>query len=392
MLKVFLSSVLLVLLAVLAQAQVVGVAEDEFGPVAGVEIHVNGAHLGYYSEADGSFTIDAGLGDTLLFVHPMTLAEKSILVSAHNLGVVRIEDAAVVLQEVVTMGYGIRESYDERNSSYAKIGGDRLRSTPTSSIDQALQGNVAGLQVGQSSGVPGARTPIFLRGITSISGVSDPLFVINGVPVLTGDNTSLANNANALSALDPNEIEDVTVLKDALATSLYGARGANGVVLITLKKGSRSRQDLSFSSELGFGSAAYNKMRPMNSEQFLHYTSHALFNTGQFSSLQDAIDFRSQSWDGVTDTDWTKLLERSTATTQRYNFAYSGGSDQITFSSNLSYLDQKGLYDNIYFRRLSFGLGSEWKANDRLSLTANISLSTTNQRNPLEGLAANNPI
>lgn len=372
-------SILLLLVTFPSLAQVSGIVEDEFGPIAGAEVVVQSNQSSTITDDDGSFEIEAKVGDTLLVSNPFTMAEKELKVTQLDMGTINLSDGAITLDAVVALGYGIQESNDERNASYTKVDGEKLLSTTTTSLDQSLQGQVAGMQISAASGQPGASTPVFLRGVTSLTGSSQPLFVVDGVPVLSGDNTPNSFSANAISNIDPNSIENVTVLKDAAATSLYGARGANGVILITLKKGSKNRSNISLNTELGFGGIAYDKQRPMNIEQYNEYQAWALFNGGQISSFEDALAYQNALSDGKSFTDWSRIINRKNIKSESYNVSYTGGTEDVSLYSSLSYLKQDGVQINMDFSRFSYNLGADWKVNKRLSLDANINLSKTEQ-------------
>jgi TonB-dependent SusC/RagA subfamily outer membrane receptor len=163
-----------------------------------------------------------------------------------------------------------------------KIGGGDIENKPFTSVDKALQGATAGLQSVAASGTPGAAQNIRIRGIGSINAGANPLWVIDGVPVNTGDLSRLTTTSNALSTLNPNDVESITVLKDASAASIYGSRAANGVILVTTKKGRSGKTKFRFDAEAGQSDIAFynNKYRPLNSQQFFDLTRQGLIDGG----------------------------------------------------------------------------------------------------------------
>lgn len=391
--KNFIFSVLALLFcSSVAFAQVSGVVVDDLGPVAGAVITVE--QTGATTEADdkGAFSIDAKIGDELNVINPTTLAEKKVKVFKTNLGTVTISDASVVLEEVVTLGYGIKEDHSKSTTAYSVVSSEDIEKVTVTSFEQALQGQVAGFDVVSISGQPGGNTSMFLRGITSLTGNTDPLVVVDGVPVLTGDNAGLATTSNALATIDPSSIENVSLLKDAAATSLYGSRGANGVILVTLKKGKKGKSSLTFSSEFGFGDSAFDEMKMLDAQGHADYIATALLNAGFFNTFEDAYNYNLSGWDGTTNTDWKELTRNSNPITQRYALNYSGGSENLQLSSSLSYFSQEGLAIESKFDRVSGYLGTTFKASDKFDVGASVTLSRTEQKGPSDSSAFSNPI
>ena len=241
-------------LGTIAFAQVTGVVNDSGNlPEMDAEVIVKGTDKVAYTDENGKFDIDAKIGDILI------INGKEFVVTSNNLGVLKYSNDNVDLAEVTIIGYGINETLEQKTGSYVTVKAEDLEKSGTVSFDQALQGQVAGLNVNASSGQPGAQTPMFVRGITSLTANAMPLVVVNGVPVTTGDMAGVATSSNPLASIDPTTIESVTVLKDAVGTALYGSRGANGVIVVTLKKGSKAKNKFSFNSEFGFGGVAFEK-------------------------------------------------------------------------------------------------------------------------------------
>src|SRR5690606_38590769 len=233
----------------MADAQVKGRVNDQDGfAVSDAEVKVQGTETVTYTDENGAFEIDAKIGDVLTITDMMGVF-VDFKVTKEDMGVLNFQ--STVLEEVVILGYGITESDEQKTGSYSTVKATDLEKVGTVSFDQALQGQVAGLSIGAASGQPGSASPIFVRGLTTLTGNSMPLVVVNGVPVTTSDMSGIASTSNPLANIDPSTIESVTVLKDAVATSLYGSRGANGVILVTLKKGLKSKGSFTFNSEFG---------------------------------------------------------------------------------------------------------------------------------------------
>ena len=223
-----------------------GVVSDASGPIPGVNVLIKGSQSGVQTNFDGAYSIKAKTGDVLVFSF-IGMNDASVTVGSSNTLNVKMTTDAQQMEEVVVMGY-VTKSKNSMTGSSKQISGAVLSGVPTVSVDQALQGKVAGLQVSSSSGTPGSVQDIRIRGVGSISANNQPLYVIDGVPVISGDfsggndnrtngNEGTSSSISVLATLNSNDIETMTVLKDASATAAYGARGSNGVIVITTKKG-----------------------------------------------------------------------------------------------------------------------------------------------------------
>ncbi|MCB0616619.1 MAG: TonB-dependent receptor plug domain-containing protein, partial [Phaeodactylibacter sp.] len=230
------------------------VSSVEGEPLIGATILVeNTSGRGTITDFDGRFSIEAKTGEALTISYTGYEAATVAVTTDNTLSVV-LQVASELLDEVVVIGYGTQKKSD-LTGAVSSISGDELRSSITTNIDQALQGRVAGVQVTQNSGQPGGAASIRIRGSNSITGSSEPLYVIDGIP-FQGDGASVAgfdwaggangqNRVNPLSTINPNDIVSIEVLKDASATAIYGARAANGVVLITTKRGQEGEAKIS---------------------------------------------------------------------------------------------------------------------------------------------------
>ncbi|MCT4637066.1 MAG: TonB-dependent receptor plug domain-containing protein, partial [Bacteroidales bacterium] len=209
-------------------------AEDGMG-IPGANVVVKGTTLGVATDIDGKYTINVPENATVLVFSAMGFADKEVAITGTVINVV-LDPSNIALDEVVVVGYGTKKK-NELTSSVTTVKAETLSQVPMPSVEQVLQGNVAGLSSVSTTGQPGAAQQIRIRGIGSINASSAPLYVIDGVPVVSGDYSRQSTSSNAIAGLSSNDIANVTVLKDASATSVYGARGANGVILITTKSG-----------------------------------------------------------------------------------------------------------------------------------------------------------
>jgi TonB-dependent SusC/RagA subfamily outer membrane receptor len=234
---------------------------DENGtPLSGVSVLVKGTQLGTSSGEDGSFTIQVPESAKTLSFTAVNFAPLQLPIT--NNMMVKMQRGSSDLSEVVVVAYGTTKK-THVTGSVATISGSEVADKPFTSVDKAMQGAVAGLQSTSSSGAQGSATDIRIRGIGSINASASPLWVIDGVIASTDDFTVNTTTANLLSSLKPDDIESITVLKDAAATSLYGSRAANGVILVTTKKGKAGQTRINCSTEIGDNSRAYDpKVKP----------------------------------------------------------------------------------------------------------------------------------
>ncbi len=288
------------------------------------------------------------------------------------------------MSEVVVTGYGTQKK-KAVTAAQSKINPNTINTLATSSIDQQLRGRAAGLQVTNSSGLVNQAPRIRIRGVNSISQGRDPLIVLDGVPTYSGGYSGVANT-NALSDINPADIESVDILKDGSATAIYGSRAANGVILITTKKGRSGKSNLTYNAT--FGSAQpYQKFNLLNADEFITIANEKLTNASQAAAA-----FKNSE---NTNTDWQDVAMRSSAKTQNHSFSLDGGNEKTTFYLSFNYSDQQGLIKTNIARRYGVRINIEHKVNDWLKVGNNLTISRTedndqnNGGNALSGAIAN---
>ncbi len=372
-------------------AQITGTVNDGSGfPESDVEVTVKGTDKVAYTDVDGNFEIDANVGDTLV------INGKEVKVTSANLGVIKAASASETIElGTVSILGGIQLDPAQKIGSFETIKREDFENTPVASVDEVLNGRVAGLNFSTNSGHPGSTNIITIRGISSLIGNPNPLYVIDGVVVGKGSqNGDIMESFNPLSSIDPNQIENVTVLKDASATALYGARGANGVIVVTTKRGKFNQPTrFNLSSEFSVQNVAYDKAEFMNASEFVQWGEMILYNTGDYATRQEAREdfISSTGWDGVTNTDWRKVAQRNQATVRTYNFSVSGGGENTSFRTGFSYYDNNPLTLESKFDRLSGSLAVDHKASDKFKMGANINFSQVANRTTSDGGAFSNP-
>lgn len=280
------------------------------------------------------------------------------------------------IEEVVLVG-GVKLDPAVKLGSYTVVSKANFESTPVASVDEVLNGRVAGLTFSTTGGDPGATNMITIRGVGSLIGTPNPLYVIDGVIVGKGsDNSQVMESWNPLASIDPNTIEKVAVLKDASATALYGARGANGVIVITTKRGKYNQKTrFNFSSDMSIQDIAYDKQKYMNADEYLKwgglmYVNQA-YRAGQTLDMQEAINnfATAQNYDGVTNENWQKRVQRNNSIVNTYNFSATGGGENTSFRLGGAYYQNQPLILNSKFDRISLSTAIDHKISDKFNLS-----------------------
>lgn len=346
-------------------------------PGATVQTQTNVAAM---TDTDGSYTISAGKGDVLTFSF-MGMNSKTVKVESGSPINVALSEDTQALDEIVVVGYGTSKKSD-LTGSVGSLSGEKLREIPTASLDQALQGKISGVQISSNSGTPGAATTIRVRGTTSINSGNEPLYVIDGVPV-SGSGTSIAgfdwaggangqNKVNPLAAISPSDIVDINVLKDASASAIYGAAGANGVIIVTTRRGKAGDVKVSYDGYASVSSIP-KTLDMMNLPQYAVYQQELAADMG--SSLSDY--FKDPSLLGKGE-DWQNAIFRD-AWAQSHNVSINGGSDKLQFSASAGWFDQNGVIIGSDFNRFNSRLNFDAQVRPWLKVGGSLSYARTNE-------------
>src|SRR5688572_19978699 len=241
------------------------VTDDQGNPIPNSSIVIKGTNTGTTSDLEGKFSLTVPTTARVLVVSSIGMVEKEDSLTSASDYTVSLSFTKGDLQEVVVVGYGTQKRAD-LTGVVATVKATDIENQPFTSVDKALQGQVAGLQSVAASGAPGANQAILIRGVSSITASNQPLWVVDGIPINSGDASRLATSSNLLSTLNPNDIESISVLKDAASQSIYGSRAANGVIVVTTKKGRAGKTKFRFDAEVGQSDIAYenSKYRPLN--------------------------------------------------------------------------------------------------------------------------------
>ncbi|MCP9199708.1 TonB-dependent receptor [Gramella sp. GC03-9] len=376
-------TLLLVLVVQIGFAQektVTGTVLDEDGlPLPGVNVIEQGTSNGTQTDFDGNYSISVAPGDVLVFSY-VGFQQQTITVGSSNVYNVSLLVDAAALDEVVVTGY-VTQKKSDITGSLVEVSEEKLTEYAAASVDQALQGNVAGLAVSASSGTPGSVANIRIRGISSITAGNEPLYVIDGVPVNNGNASASAatSSISALAAIDQSTIESITVLKDASATAQYGARGANGVILITTKGGKYGTTRFNFTSQVGFQNDAIEQPTPLTNAQRIVLASEAYVNDGFFATEAEAEDFLVNNsalfaqWDqaGRPESNWQQVLRNPDALFQQYSLSASGGGEDNRFFASIGYLEQEATVIGSSFERISGSLNFSKDFSPSLKFSSN---------------------
>ena len=318
---------------------------------------------------------------------------------------ITLKSDAEVLEEVMVVAYGTAKKSSFTGAASTVNAEKALKDVPVTSFEQALQGATTGLTVNASSGQPGAGLSIRIRGIGSMNASNEPLYVIDGVPVISGDiAVSGVNNDskafNVMASINPSDIQNITVLKDAAAASLYGSRAANGVILITTKRGKEGKTQLNFKANWGFSDWAIDNRPMVNGDQRNELTYEAFYNEGIL--YRDMTDGEAKAYAEENTaffapkmdhyTDWDKLLFRDKANTQNYEFSAQGGNANTNFFASLGYKEEDGMVIGTGMRGITARVNVSHRSNDnKIQMGANISFSNQKSAMASEGSAYANP-
>ncbi len=331
------------------------VTNDKGEGLPGVTVKVENGHTGTATAADGSFELNVPEGARLVFSAIGYLPVKADVKDAAPLNIVLKEDTKG-LNEVVVVGYGTVKKSDLTGAVSSVSAEKIMQVNAVSNIAQALQGQAAGVRVNQRSGQPGEYVFIKIRGTNSIAGGNDPLYVVDGLPL------------NGLSAqLNPADIEKMEVLKDASATAIYGSRGANGVIMITTKKGKSGKPQVSYDGYYGV-QRLRRKIDLLNAKEFAQLQNEVAANDGKPAKWTAA---QIDSLGGGTD--WQDEVYRP-APVQNHQLSVSGGNDFTRYYTSAGYFDQEGVIRNSGFRRLSFRMNLDQKVTDKLNFNTSFSI------------------
>ncbi|RZM11187.1 MAG: SusC/RagA family TonB-linked outer membrane protein, partial [Pedobacter sp.] len=354
-----------------------GTVLDDLGqPLPGVGVNLKGTTVGVSTNLNGEFSIELSSNDAILTFSFVGFNTQEISVKGRTNIKVILTPSTSALNEVVVVGYGTQRKKDI-TGSVASVSNNQIKDIPVSSVDQALKGQVAGVQITQNTGSPGSGASVRIRGNTSVSAGNSPLYVIDGFPVSENGRgqAGFPVGSNPLNTINPSDIESIDILKDASATAIYGSRGAKGVIIITTKSGKSGKGKISFESFGGIQDIAH-KVDVLSAQEFadLHIESRNngwLRSGGNPATPVNAranfsvtpIYFNPEAW---RPTDWQDAVTH-TGAIQNYNLSVSGGSDAAPYAISAGYFQNNGIVIETNLKRYSFRANIDTKINDKLT-------------------------
>ncbi len=347
---------------------------DNEEPLIGVNITVDGTGTGTVTDFEGNFSIVVEEGSVLVMSYLGYLSQE-ITVEKANLGIIRMTTNARQLEEVVVVGYGSQKRSD-LTGALSSVSEREIKQLPNTGLDQALQGRAAGVFITQNSGAPGGGVSVRIRGIGSTL-TAEPLYVIDGIPVVNDNQGTSSNfaeldgggqNSNALNTINPSDIESIEILKDASATAIYGARAANGVVIITTKRGAAGRSSIAFESFYGVQEIA-KKVPVLNLQEYAEYYDAVGWETIEEFQRPELLG---------EGTDWQDAVFRQAAM-QNYQLTVSGGNKQTRYALSGGYHYKEGIVVGSDFNRFSTKINLDHSFSDRVRLGNSLLVSRTEE-------------
>ncbi|MBK0369374.1 SusC/RagA family TonB-linked outer membrane protein [Flavobacterium agrisoli] len=346
-----------------------GIVSDKNGPLPGATILLKGSSISTMTDFDGSFSLANVPANGVLSFSFVGYKTENINVAGQTSFQIILKEDSQALNEVVVVGYGKMKRSD-LTGSVASVSSKAISQSVTTSVEQVLQGRAAGVQVQQNSGTPGGASSVRIRGISSLTASNEPIYVIDGVII---DGTTSNSNTNPIAAINPSDIVSVDILKDASATAIYGSRAANGVIIITTKRGKKGELSLNFNSFIGWQEIP-KKIQLLNLQEYA-----ILKNTrSDLGIVERDNNFIRPDLLGKG-TDWQDELFTS-ALMQNYYLSASGGSEKSTYYMGIGYLDQDGIAVGSSFKRMNLTSNVDSQVRDYLKLGLNFALNNSEQK------------
>ena len=389
--KLFLAAIAVLFSGISALAQnitVKGVVSDANGdPVPGVTVIVDGTMKGTTTGGNGAYSIQVPSNGSLRF---SSIGFKEHVEPVNGKAVINVTlfEDATKLEDVIVVAYGtIRR--EAATGSVSSLKSEALAEVPVTSVDKMLAGKLAGVQLSSYSGQPGSTTTIRVRGTSSINAGNEPLWVVDGIPIIADDNRAFSNygvgGGSNTAFLNPNDIESITVLKDAAAASVYGSRAANGVILVTTKSGKAGQAKFTARAKLGAQQLANdNNYRPMTGEELVTYWRAAAVNAGANPDDPTSAYYVPYSLLADGSHNWYQDLTRI-GSLREYEINASGGNDRATYYSSLSYHKNTGVFNGVDYSRFSARLNADYKLTDKLKSGARVNVAYNDSNSGVMG-------
>ena len=377
-LMMFLAALFLMVGTALAQTKVNGtvVSAEDGEPVIGASVLVVGTNTGTVTDANGHFSLTTPAGKNTLRISYVGMEPLEVVAGTKHLRIMLSNDQKAI-DEVVVVGYGSAKKLGTIAGSVETVTSEKFEHRPIANIGDALQGQVAGLQVFTSSGEPSASVSMRIRGVTSINASTTPLYILDGTEI----------TSSTFQTLNPNDIESMTVLKDASSTAIYGSRAANGVIILTSKRGKYGQKaTIAISAQYGISEMTGNHLDMMNSEQW--FTLQEMISPGNKTNAGFQAMKNYYLKNGIS-TDWAKELFGGTAPTSEINVSATGGSQNLSYLLSYGHYKAEGIMDDSNMRRESLRANLEATITDWMKVGTNSNLAFTKYGTTAFGSSSN---
>lgn len=342
----------------------------------GVSVRVKGTGSGVTTDATGRFQLNVPEGGAFLVFSSIGLTAREVWADGKTPLDVSLEDADVGLNEVLVVGYGTQRR-GEVSGSIASIKGSSIENLPSVSLDRAMQGRAAGVQVNANNGLPGGATEVRIRGVGSVNAGNQPLYIVDGVQINPSVRSANLASSNPLSGINPNDIESIDILKDAAAASVYGAQAGNGVVIITTKQGKAGKPTVSLNAYYG-QTQLLKKPTLLTGPQWVELTREGAINSRALTAAYLSDLENGAAADAPTH-DWVDAVTRNGAV-QNYELSVNGGTDNTRYYLGGSYNDNKYHFIGYDFKRGTFRANMDNKLSEKISLETRLNASTIQQQ------------
>ncbi len=383
-----------------SQRTVTGTITDEGNePLIGTSVVVKGGTVGTVTDLDGTFSLQVPDGATELVISYTGFESQTINIENQSILTLVLQEG-LVIDEVVVIGYSSRKRSELVGSS-VQVNSDELEQIPVASVDQILMGKVAGLSISGTSGTPGSKQNIRIRGVSSVTAGNEPLYVIDGVPMSNPDLAygTAGSTFSSLAALNPNDIASVTVLKDASATAVYGARGSNGVIVITTKRGKSGKTTFNLNTSYGISNDATEGPVMLTASEREELFYEAIYNTygesegfnrdgakAYYEANPNAFGTKYVDWNaaGRPSTVWADIITNDDAPIREVNFSASGGDELQNFYASFGYYDAEATVIGSDYRRFTGSLKYSRSLTNKIRFDTRNTVSNIRQDGLLE--------
>lgn len=350
-------------------------------PIVGASVIIKNTRTGTVTGIDGDFSLTVNKDERLIISY---LGKRTTTVTAKGDLKVRLADDSKSINDVIVVAYGTQQRRD-LTGSIARVNSSTITESPVTSIEQALEGKMAGVSVTQSTGAPGGAISINVRGTSSISAGNEPLYVVDGLPILSQDLSQKGgyqgNSLSGIADINPNDIESIEVLKDASASALYGSRASNGVVLITTKQGGKGKTRITWDSYIGVQDF-WKDLDLLDANSLIAARNEAIDNYNNSYGLTAADATYKQHVSAANEganTNWIDAITRNAIQTS-HQITVSGGNDRTQFYLSGGYYDQDGVIINTNYHRYNLRSNLSHRINKRVKISSNIALSYSDNR------------